>query len=145
MQEAELLRRVAQLEKRYTQLRYVVIMLVTGLVLVTLVAAAPQKTLESTGFVLRDNAGKVRARLDLAPASQQPALIFYDQAGHETIDLGTSNDLAALVMYDHAGLNRVDLGLDPKGAPALVLSRVPPGHEAVVVARGDKRNVLRAP
>jgi len=135
MQEAELLRRLGRLERRYTHLCYVVIALVAGLVLLTLGAAAPQRRIEATGFVLRDSAGKVRARLDLAAASQQPALIFYDRAGHEAIDLGTSNDLAALVMYDRAGLNRVDLGLDQKGAPALVLSRVPRGHEAIVVAR----------
>jgi len=145
MQNAEVLLRIGELEKRCARFRIVSLGLSAAIAILLLVAAAPHKVVEATGFILRDDAGKIRARFDLAAASQRPALIFYDDAGKQAIDIGTSNNLAALVMYDHTAVNRIDLGLDPSGSPSLVLSRVPPRHAAVVVARGDKQTVLRAP
>jgi hypothetical protein len=105
----------------------------TGLVLLSLVALAvvmgqarPNRTVEATAFVLKDDSGIVRAKLFVDPLRQGPSLSLYDSSGVARVTLaqGDKGSSAGLFLYNDPPerYGGAEMLLTPDGATVLLAS-----------------------
>ena len=79
------------------------------------------------GLQLRDNTGKVRARLGLDGVGA-PHLSLYDDQGKGSVGLHMTKDSAAMALFDGSGAIRAHLQVDrDAGTPSLIF-RDPAGE-----------------
>jgi len=92
----------------------VVLLLVAGgLVLLVAAQKAERQSSEMESFVLRDSAGKERARL--AIGKEGPALQFLNERGQTLATVGTSNDALLLRLFDRNGHLQTGVALEQDG------------------------------
>jgi hypothetical protein len=87
------------------------LLLVAGSLLLT--AQTPsRKTVEASEFVLRDDTGKVRARLGMyrGPNPEEPQLALFDEKGQQRVTLTGDQYAPRLTIYDSQGHPRVNAG-----------------------------------
>ena len=112
-----------ELEARYRAWRRLAIGLVGGVAMVALAGAAEQKptTLEAKEFILRDEAGAMRASLAIRPDGT-PGLGLFNEQGHirASLDVGIDGS-SGVNIYDEAGTLRAAVALRPDTTPAVGL------------------------
>jgi len=93
-------------------------LVVSGLVGREAQAQAAQQEVRAQRFVLVDDNGKVRAKLETSPDG--PALWLYDEKGKPRVVLTALKEGSVLNLYDEKGEPRAGLGLT-EGRPGLSL------------------------
>jgi len=131
----EVLERLEKLERQNRTLKRlasVVMLLVAALF--TMGQTRPNRTLEAEEFVLRDEAGKKWAALELndveptnignarLPGGKAPTLIFFGDKGETRALLGATPSSSRLLLFDYAGNPRVALGNLGQNLPSLELN-----------------------
>src|SRR5438128_2057508 len=91
--------RLNRLERRNRQLGFILVFLlaVGGVVLLGAAQGGQRPSSETETLVLRDGAGKARARLELG--KEGPVLQFLDDRGRPQAMLGTSQDALVLRLF----------------------------------------------
>jgi hypothetical protein len=107
--------RLNKLERRNRQLGLLLVGLVVagGVVLLSAAQGAKQPSSETGALVLRDNAGKTRARLEMA--KDGPVLQFLDERGRPSGALGTSDRAIVLRLFSQTGQFQTGVALERDG------------------------------
>ena len=107
--------RLDKLERRNRRLTGMLVLLLVagGLVLLGAAQKAERQSSEMESFVLRDSAGKERARL--AIGKEGPALQFLNERGQTLATVGTSNDALLLRLFDRNGHLQTGVALEQDG------------------------------
>ena len=111
-QFAERLNKLERRNRRLTSMR-VLLLVAGGLVLLGAAQKAKRQSSEMESFVLRDSAGKERARL--AIGKEGPALQFLNERGQTLATVGTSNDALLLRLFDRNGHLQTGVALEQDG------------------------------
>jgi hypothetical protein len=111
----QLAERLNQLERRNRWLGRILVCLLAagGVGLLGAAQGAGGQTTASDALVLRDGAGKERARLEMA--RQGPVLRFLDEQGKSVAVLGTEQDALVLRLFDKRGRVQTGFALEPDG------------------------------
>ena len=107
--------RLDKLECRNRQLTSMLVLLLVagGLVLLGAAQKAERQSSEMESFVLRDNAGKERARLEVG--KDGPALQFLNDRGQPLAAVGTSKDALLMRLFDRNGHLQTGVALEQDG------------------------------
>ena len=107
--------RLNKLERRNRRLTSMLVLLLVAGGLVLLVAAqkAERQSSEMESFVLRDSAGKERARLEVG--KEGPALQFLTERGQPLATVGTSKHALLLRLFDRNGHLQTGVALEQDG------------------------------
>ena len=107
--------RLDKLERRNRRLTSVLVLLLVagGLVLLGAAEKAKGHPSEMESFVLRDSAGKERARLEMG--KEGPVLQFLNDRGQPLATVGTGKDALLLRLFDRNGYLRTGIALEQDG------------------------------
>ncbi len=107
--------RLDKLERRNRPLTSVLVLLLVagGLVLLGAAEKAKRQSSDMESFVLRDSAGKERARLEMG--KEGPVLQFLNDRGQPLATVGTGKDALLLRLYDRNGYLRTGIALEQDG------------------------------
>ena len=99
--------RIAKLEKENRMLKRVGLVGAVAVACIVLMGQASKKTIEANEFVLKDDAGQVRARLAMSkdPTAgpgfpNAPQLFFYNKSSGRTLVLNGDEQFPGLSLYD---------------------------------------------
>jgi hypothetical protein len=138
-QVSNLPERLNKLERQNRQLTLILVSLlvVGGLVLLS----AAQKTKPQSGdtekLVLRDGAGKERARLEMG--KHGPLLQFFDDRGRPLASMGTSQDALVLRLFNTRGRLQTGVALEQDGVALVNVDRdgqLQRGRGALLITNG---------
>jgi hypothetical protein len=107
--------RLNKLERRNRQLGLLLVGLTVlgGVVLLSAAEGAKQSSSEADTLILRDGAGKARARLEIG--KDGPVLQFLDDHGRPRATLGTSDRAVMLRLFNQTGQFQTGIALEPDG------------------------------
>jgi len=107
--------RLDKLERRNRRLTGVLVLLLVarGLVLLGAAQNAEGQSSEMESLVLRDSAGKERARLEIG--EEGPTLQFLNDRGQALATVGTSNDALLLRLFDRNGHLQTGVAVEQDG------------------------------
>jgi hypothetical protein len=131
--------RLNKLERRNRRLTGLLVMMLVagGLVVLGAAQKANRQSSEMESFVLRDSAGKERARLEIG--KEGPVLQFLNDRGQALATVGTSKDALLLRLFDRNGHMQTGLAVEQDGV-ALVThdsdGQLQRGRGALLVTNG---------
>ena len=111
----EMADRLSKLERRNRQMGFLLVGLlaVGAVVLLSAAHGAWQSPNETDTLILRDGAGKARARLEIG--KQGPVLRFLDERGRAHATLGTRDDAVVLRLFNRNGRFQAGIALERDG------------------------------
>ena len=110
---ADFVRRLDKLERQNRRLRQGVALILTILGTLLLIAqSSPKRTVEAEEFILRDAAGRIRAKLGMWTA--EPSFALYDSAGRAKVLMDGNGP--AVHLSDANAIPRLSIMVDESGA-----------------------------
>ena len=135
-QFAERLNKLERRNRRLTGM-LVLLLVVGGLVLLGAAQTAKRQSSEMESLVLRDSAGKERARLEIG--KEGPTLQFLNDRGQTLATVGTSKDALLLRLFDRNGRLQTGVALEQDGVALVTYDRdgqLQRGRGALLVTNG---------
>jgi hypothetical protein len=115
----------------------VLLLIAGGLVLLGAAQKAKPQSTEMESFVLRDSAGKERARLGVG--KEGPALQFLNDRGQTLASVGTSKDALLLRLFDGNGHLQTGIAVEKDGVALVTYDsdgRLQRGRGALLLSNG---------
>jgi hypothetical protein len=131
--------RLNKLERRNRQLTGMLVLLLVagGLVLLGAAQKAKRQSSEMELFILRDSAGKERARLEMG--KEGPALQFLNDQGQTLAAVGTSKEALLLRLFNRNGHLQTGVALEQDGVALVNYDKdgqLQSGRGALLVTNG---------